>query len=523
MNVSKILTLAASHWGNRECVVEITPTKNKRRSRSYKEFNQRVNRLANALLDTGITKGDIVMTFMRNSIEWMEAYFGIIRAGAAVAPLNFRFTSEDIKHAADVTEASLIILQEDLSEVVNEVRSALPTIKHYIGIGASISDEVENYDEFIASYPATEPEPQISDDDNLGIYFTSGTTGAPKAVLLTHQNLFMVAIENFITFPPVPGGNYVAILPLYHMAAFFQWLPYLFRGGTCTLLQEFSPHDFLHTMEAEKGTEVFLVMPMLVDIVEAQTRGDINIANYDLCEWRQLNTGSQAYPRDLLLTVGQLFPNVKVNHGYGLSEGGGAATIVLEPEDIIRKCGSIGKPVAAMVEAKIVDDKGKDLSAGETGELIIKTDRMMKEYYRNPEETAKVIRDGWLYTGDIAKVDEEGYYYLVDRKKDIIISGGENVYPTEVEELILKHPKILEAAVIGVPDERFGERVMAVVKFKPNEEMTKAEFFSWSKDHLPGYKRPRQVEFGDIPRGATRKILKPELRKRYGGKKETAW
>ncbi|UCH23381.1 MAG: AMP-binding protein [Deltaproteobacteria bacterium] len=482
-----------------------------------------MNRLANALLDTGIKTGDIVMTFMRNSIEWMEAYFGIIRAGAVVAPLNFRFAREDIKYAADVTGASLLILEEDLLEVVNEIRSALPTIKHYVGTGISNRVAVQNYDEFIASYPASEPATQISDDDNLGIYFTSGTTGTPKAVLLTHQNLFMVAIENFIAFPPVPGGNYVAILPLYHMAAFFQWLPYLFRGGTCTLLQEFSPHDFLHTMAAEKGTEAFLVMPMLVDIVEAQTRGDINIANYDLSEWQQLNTGSQAYPKDLLLTVAKLFPNVKVNHGYGLSEGGGAATIVLEPGDIIRKCGSIGKPVAAMVEAKIVDDKGKELPAGKTGELIIKTDRMMKEYYRNPEETAKVIRDGWLYTGDLAKIDKDGYYYLVDRKKDIIISGGENVYPTEVEEVILKHPIILEAAVIGVPDERFGERVMAVVKLKPNQEMTKAEFLSWTKDRLPGYKRPRQVEFGDIPRGATRKILKPVLRKRYGGKKETAF
>ena len=520
MNVSRILTLAASRWGDRECVVEITPTENKRRSRSYREFNERVNKLANALLDAGIKKGDIVVTFMRNSIEWMETYFGIIRAGAVVAPLNFRFTSDDIKHVADVTEPSLIILEEELSEVVNAIGSPLPTIERYICIGKSISGKMADYEEFIASYPPTEPETQILDEDNIAVYFTSGTTGTPKAVLFTHKNLFMVAIENFITFPPVPGGNYVAILPLYHVAAFFQWLPYLFRGGTCTLLQEFSPHDFLHTMEKEKGTEVFLVMPMLFDIVEAHKRGDIDIGTCDLSSWQLLNTGSQAYPRHLLLTVSKLFPGVRVNHGYGLSEGAGAATFILEPEDLIRKCGSIGKPVAAMVEARIVDDEGKQVPPGEMGELIIKTDRMMKEYYRNPEETAKVIKDEWLYTGDVAKVDEEGYYYIVDRKKDVIISGGENVYPAEVEEVILKHPKILEAAVIGVPDERFGERVLAVVKLKPDEEMTQEDFLRWCKENFPGHRRPRQVEFGDIPRGATRKVLKPELRERYSGKKE---
>ncbi len=515
MNVSRLLTLAASRWGERECIVEITPAEGMRRSRSYREFDDRVNRLANALRDVGIKKGDVVLTFMRNSIEWMETYFGIIRAGAAVAPLNFRFTGEDIKHAADITGAPVIIFHEDLAGVVNGIRSSLPAITHYIGVGKDTGDQALGYEEFIAGYPAAGPETEILDEDNLGIYFTSGTTGTPKAVLLTHKNLFMVAVENFITFPPVAGGNYVAILPLYHMAAMFQWLPYLFRGGRCTLLQGFSPRDFLHTMEKEEATEVFLVMPMLIDIVEAQKRGDIDIADYDLGTWEQLNTGSQAYPRDLLLTVKGLFPNVEVNHGYGLSEGGGAATIVLGPEDIIRKCGSIGKPLAAMVEAKIVDDDGHDLPPGEMGELIIKTDRMMKEYYRNPEETARVIRDGWLYTGDIAKVDEEGYFYVVDRKKDVIISGGENVFPTEVEEVILRHPKVLEAAVIGVPDERFGERVMAVVKLKPGEEMTKEDFLGWCKENIPGYKRPRQVAFDDIPRGATRKILKPELRKRY--------
>jgi acyl-CoA synthetase (AMP-forming)/AMP-acid ligase II len=517
MNLSRILSLAGTQFRDRECIVEVTPSRNRRRSRSFKLFNERVNKVANALLDAGITKGDIVMTFMKNSIEWMETYFGIIRAGAVVAPLNFRFTSKDIKHVCDAARPSLLFFDDDLSEVLEPISSALTTIKKIVCVHKEAGGEMNAYEEFLAPHSKTDPGVEIRDEDNLGIYFTSGTTGVPKPVLLVHKNLFMIAIENFITFPPQHGGNYVTLLPLYHMAAFFQWLPYLFRGGKCTLLQEFNPQSFLETMEKEKATEVFLVMPMLVNIVEAQKNGNIDVAGYDLSSWDLLNTGSQPYPKDLLLAVKELLPSVRLNHGYGISEGGGAATIVLHPEDIIAKCGSIGKPVAAMVEAKIVDEQGSEVSAGDMGELIIKTDRMMKEYYENPEETAKAIRGGWLYTGDVARIDEEGYFYIVDRKKDIIISGGENVYPTEVEEVILKHPKILDAAVIGIPDSKFGERVLAVIELKTDKEMTKEEVLNWCKENFPSYKRPRQVEFGNIPRGATRKILKPELRKRYGG------
>lgn len=517
MNISRVLYWSSYRWPDRECVVEITPSKDERRSLTYKQFDQRVNKLANALVDIGIKKGDIVPIFMRNSIEWMEVYFGIIRAGAVAAPLNFRFTGTDVKHVADVTNPPLIILEDELSDVVNSIRSALPMVKEYVCVRKKPTTQMRDYEEFISSYPTTEVDVQILDEDNLGVYFTSGTTGTPKPVLFTHKNLFEVAVENFITFPPPPGGNYVSLLPLYHTATFFQWLPYLFQGGKCTLLREFSADILLRTIEKERGTEVFLVVPMVIDIIDAQKRGDISVANYDLSSWHLLDTGSQLYPRDVLQDLLHLFPSVGVNHGYGLSEGGGAQTLVLKPEDMARKCGSIGKPVA-MVEARVVDDKGKDVALGEVGELIIKTERMMKEYYQNLEDTAKVIKDGWLYTGDIAKIDGEGYFYIVDRKKDVIISGGENVYPSEIEEVLQKHSKILEAAVVGVPDERFGERVMAVVTLKPGEEMTKEELLSWCKDNFPNYKRPRQVEFGDIPRSATKKILKPELRLRYSGK-----
>jgi acyl-CoA synthetase (AMP-forming)/AMP-acid ligase II len=259
-------------------------------------------------------------------------------------------------------------------------------------------------------------------------------------------------------------------------------------------------------------------MPHCVDIISAQRTGAIDVKGYDLSSWCLINTGAQPYPPTVLREMAALFPTVGIQHGFGISEGGGATLTRLPPEEILLKPGSVGKP-SVMVDARVVDHDGKDVAPGELGEFIIRTERMMKGYYRNPEATAEAIKEGWLYTGDIARMDEEGYIYIVDRKKDVVISGGENVYPVEVENVLMTHPKILEAAVIGTPDEKWGERVTAIVKLKPGEEMTREALVAWCQDRFPSYKRPRRIEFGDLPKSPTNKILKPELRLRYGGKK----
>jgi len=454
MNISELLSWSAKRWPNRECLVEVDPERGVRKSLTYKEFDERVNMIANALINANISKGDRILHFMRNRIEWMESYFGIIRTGALVVPLNFRFTSLDLEYVIKIVDP----------------KSKL------ICIGDPVPQGMIGYENFISFSSKLKPDIKISEEDDLGIYFTSGTTGTPKPILYTHRSLYTTAVSNGFTIHISSDHNSIIYCPLYHTATFFFWLPCLFVGAKGTILLKFTPHYLLKTIEEEKGTEVNIPMPHCVDIINAQDRGEINVKNYNLNSWRIINTGAQPYSPDVLRNMATLFPNVGLQHGFGISEGGGATLTLLSPHELFKKLGSVGKP-SVLVYARIVDANGKDVMPGEKGELIIKTERMMKEYYKNPQATREAIKDGWLYTGDIATMDEEGYFYIVDRKKDVVISGGENVYPVEVENVLLTHPKILEAAVIGTPDEKWGERVTAVIKLKPGEEITKEELF----------------------------------------------
>jgi len=517
VTITDLLAWSARQWPNKECVVEFDPQTNQRKSLTYRQFDQRVNRVANALLSSGIKKGDKVLHFMRNRIEWLESYFGIIRSGALVVPLNFRFTSADVNYAAEITGPSLVFVEDDLAELLTPTHPAMSHVKKYVCIGANKIKDMEGYEGSIAALPVTDPGIKVSEEDDLGIYFTSGTTGQPKAILYTHKNLYSVAVSNGLSIPMPPQPNSVIYCPLYHTATFFFWLPCLFKGGKAILLNRFSPHYLLKTIEQERGTEVNIPMPHCVEIIAAQQTGEIQIKDYDLSSWYLINTGAQPYPTKVLHDLAELLPTVGTQHGFGISEGGGATLTRLPPDELFKKPGSVGKPVA-MVEAMVVDNEGQPVPPDQLGELVIKTERMMKEYYKNPAATAAAIKNGWLYTGDIARMDGDGYLYIVDRKKDVIISGGENIYPVEIENVLATHPKILEIAVIGTPDKKWGECVTAVVKLRPGQEMTQGELLEWCRDKFPSYKRPRRVEFGELPKSPTNKILKPALRLRYGGK-----
>jgi len=515
--ISDLLAWSARQWPDKECVVEFDPQANQRRSLTYREFDQRVNQVANALLSSGIKKGDKVVHFMRNRTEWLESYFGIIRIGALVVPLNFRFTSADVCYAAEIVEPSLVFVEDDLAELLNREHPAMRPVRKYVSIGGKSIEGMENYREFIAGRPVTPPGIRVSEEDDLGVYFTSGTTGRPKAILYTHKNLYSVAVSNGLSIPMPSQPNSVIYCPLYHTATFFFWLPCLFKGGKAILLNRFSPHYLLKTIEMERGTEVNIPMPHCIEIVAAQQTGKIQVSDYDLSSWFLVNTGAQPYPPKVLRDLVELLPTVGIQHGFGISEGGGATLTRLPPDELLKKPGSVGRPVV-MVEAMVVNSEGQPVVPGQLGELVIKTERMMKQYYKNPEATAAAIRNGWLHTGDIARMDEEGCFYIVDRKKDVIISGGENIYPVEIENILATHPKILEVAVIGTPDEKWGECVTAVVQLKSGQEMTPEELLEWCRDKFPSYKRPRRVEFGELPKSPTNKILKPALRLRYGGK-----
>jgi acyl-CoA synthetase (AMP-forming)/AMP-acid ligase II len=315
------------------------------------------------------------------------------------------------------------------------------------------------------------------------------------------------------------NDNYVFFLPLYHSGTMFLWAPFYATGATGTILREFTdPKWIMETLAEEKGTDILFVVPIAVAILNALRDGKLKLEDYDLSAWRYLEIGAQPVPFDVMKKLVETFP-VGVSNIYGITEGGGGGLFNLYPEDVLRKPGSIGKPTFG-VEGKIVDIKGDELPPGEVGELVFSTPRMMKGYFKNEEMTREGLKDGWLYTGDLLQTDEEGFFYIVDRKKDMITSGGENIFPVEIEDALMEHPKIDDVACIGHPDERLVEVVMAIVQLKEGETMTEEEMLEFGKTKLAKYKLPRKVLFDNVMRNPTGKLMKPQMREKYTGRKE---
>ena len=519
MNISEILARNAELYPDEVSLVELNPAEGLRREVTWKEFDQRANRVANALIDRGIKKGDKVVYLMRNSINWLEVYFGIIRTGAWVAPLNFRFTSREIKYCADIAKARVMILGEEFRDRVESIRSQLPAIESYIYVGQNSPEGMEPFEDVI-SKSSSEPVPIVLNaDDECGLYFTSGTTGAPKPILLTHKNMEAAAVAERAHHHQEHDDVFILIPPLYHCGAKMHWFGSLLAGGRAVLLTGVDPASIFETIERERGTIVWLLVPWVQDILGDLDRGDLKKEDYDLDRLRLMHIGAQPVPPQLIKRWKSYFPAVQYDTNYGLSEASGPGCVHLGVENE-HKVGAIGKAGFGW-KTRIVDENGQDVPRGEAGELIVKGDGIMKEYYLNPEKTLEAIRDGWLYTGDMVREGDEGFIYIVDRKKDVIICGGENIYPVEVEEVIGSHPKIHDVAIIGLPDERLGEIIAAVVKVKAGEELTRKEVNEFCVLQLPKYKRPRQVFLGEVPRNPAGRIEKPKLREKYAGIKES--
>lgn len=515
MTIAEMLARNARMYSNDLALIELAPGRKLRRVITWKEFDERANRVAHALMARGIRKGDRVLHLMVNSINWLVAYFGIIRTGAWVVPLSFRFTERDIKYCANIAEPKGMILGEEFAERVEAVRSQLPTIGHYLFDGPDPPEGMEAFDEVLAT---SSPEPvsvDLRDEDECGLYFTSGTTGDPKPILLTHKNMECAAITENVHHRQQREDNFILIPPLYHTGAKMHWFGSLIVGGRATLLLEFSPRNLFETVQEERGTIVFLLVPWLQDILRALDSGELRKRDYDLSCWRLMHMGAQPIPPSLVKRWKEYFPNMQYDTNYGLSEATGPGCVHLGVENE-HKLGAIGKP-GFNWEARIVDEEGRDVPLGEAGELIVRGNGVMKGYYKNPRLTAEVIRDGWLYTGDIARKDEDGFIYIVDRKKDVIISGGENIYPVEVEEILQSHPKVKDVGVIGLPDERLGEVVTAVIEPKSGESLSEEEIRAFCEQMLPRYKRPRLIIFDKVLRNPTGKIEKPKMREKYSG------
>lgn len=515
MNISEMLARNARMYPEEVALIELVPSKGFRKEITWREFDDRVNRLANALMERGIGRDDTVIHLMRNSINWLIAYFGIIRTGAWATPLNFRFTGEDIRYCTEIAESRMMILGPDFVERVESVRAQLGSIKHYILDGQNGTSDMEDLEHVIASAKADPPSVELTADDECGLYFTSGTTGPPKPILLIHKNMECAAITEHVHHFQTHDDNFILMPPLYHTGAKMHWFGSLLVGGKAVLLNEISPQCILQTVHDEKGTIVWLLVPWVHDILTVLDRGELCLADYDLSRWRLMHIGAQPVPPSLVRHWREYFPNMQYDTNYGLTESTGPGCVHLGIGNE-HKIEAIGKP-GYNWQARIVDDEGKEVPPGEVGELIVKGDGVMKEYYKNPEKTAQTIKDGWLYTGDMAKIDEDGFMYIVDRRKDTIISGGENVYPVEIENVLQSYPGVQDAAVIGTPDERLGEMVTAVIEPAPGMELSEEKIASFCGENLQRYKRPRRIIFGKVPRNLTGKIEKSRLREMYGG------
>ncbi len=519
MNISDMLSRNAKLYPDETALIELLPSRNFRKEITWKEFDDRANRIANALVKMGVKKDDKVIHLMRNSINWLEAYFGIIRTGAWVVPLSFRFTTKDIKYCADIAEAKVMILSNEFVERVEPIRSQLTTIKDYIYVGDNTPSYMESLESLISKSSSASLNVELKPEDECGLYFTSGTTGAPKPILLTHLNMETAAIVENAHHYQKHGDVFIILPPFYHCGAKMHWFGNLIVGARGVILNEISPQFIFETVSKERGTIVWLLVPWVQDILGAIERGELKRESYDLSTWRLMHIGAQPVPPQLVKHWKQYFPDMQYDTNYGLSEATGPGCVHLGIGNEY-KVGAIGKAGLGW-RTRIVDENGKDVPSGQVGELLVKGDGVMKEYYKNPQKTAETIKDGWLYTGDMVREDSDGFIFVVDRKKDVIISGGENIYPVEIEEILRGHPKVHDVGVIGFPDERLVEVVAAIVQVKPGVAATRRELNEFCEQNLPKYKRPRHIIFDNVPRSPTGKIEKPKMREKYTGVKES--
>jgi acyl-CoA synthetase (AMP-forming)/AMP-acid ligase II len=512
--IVEMLERNALKYPDDTALIELRPSKNYSKTITWREFNDSANKIANYLMARGIQRDDKVIHWMRNSITWLIAYFGIIKTGAWAVPLNYRFNAQDFKFCTDIAEARAMIFEDEFTGVVQEIKP--PTVEDYIYIGPNLPKGMEQYEDILKNSGAESVNVNLTPEDECGLYFTSGTTGSPKPVLLTHKNMTFAAKTEHAHHHQTKKDNFILLPPLYHTGAKMHWFGSLVSGSKATILTEFNPKNVLDTVSKEKGTIVWLLVPWVHDILVALDNGELKLSDYNLKSWRLMHIGAQPVPSRLVIHWREYYPDMQYDNNYGLSESTGPGAVHLGIENAF-KDGAVGK-VGNGWELKIVhSDDNRNIPPWMVGELCIKGDGVMKEYYKNPELTAKTIENGWLRTGDMARIDNEGYVFLVDRKKDVIIVGGENIYPNELENAIHNHPKVYDVAVIGIADDRLGEVAGAVIDPKPGENLTEDEMKAFVEKVLPHYKRPRKYFFDRVPRNATGKIEKPKLRLKYGG------
>jgi len=536
MPVMEYLERNARLYPNEIALVELNPDEKDTRRTTWKEyeliesnrfapyrreitwavFDEKANRMANMLISRGVKKGDKVAIIMYNCLEWLPIYFGVLKTGAIAVPFNFRYDAEEILYCAELAEVDVIVFGPEFIGRMEINADRLSKGRLLIFVGDNCPQYAESYRELVADCSSIAPERDITDDDFGAIYFSSGTTGFPKAILHKHQSLTQAAEMEQIHHSTGRDDTFLCIPPLYHTGAKFHWMGSLVAGSKAVLLKGTKPATILSAISSERCTIAWLLVPWAQDILDTLDRGDLKLEDFHLSQWRLMHIGAQPVPPTLIKRWKEYFPNHDYDTNYGLSESTGPGCVHLGCENI-HKVGAIGIP-GYRWECKIVDENDNIVKQGEVGELCVKGPGVMTCYYNNPQATAECLKDGWLYTGDVAIQDEDGFYFLVDRKKDVIVSGGENIYPVQIEDFIRKNNKVKDVAVIGIPDARLGEVTAAAIEIKEGMTCTEEEINEFCLG-MPRYKRPRVIYFEEIPRNATGKIEKPALRKRHGADK----
>ena len=502
----------AATWRELNLIASAHPDAPYRRELSWRDFDSRANRFANLLLSRGIKRGTKVAILLMNCLEWLPIYFGILKAGCIAVPMNFRYSSDEIKYCLDLADAEVLVFGPEFVSRMNPIADSIPQVKTLFFVGHHHPAYAEDCMKLTGYCSSSAPPVLLEDTDDAAIYFSSGTTGFPKAILHDHRSLVSSCRTEQRHHSQSRDDVFLCIPPLYHTGAKMHWFGSLLSGSKAVLLRGVKPEWILRAVTEEKCTIVWLLVPWAQDLLDAIESGQINLDDYYLDQWRLMHIGAQPVPPSLINRWKNIFPNHQYDTNYGLSESIGPGCVHLGVENI-HKVGAIGKP-GYLWKAKIVDEQGNPVQQGEVGELAVYGPGVMKCYYKNPEASAEVLHDRWLYTGDMAREDEDGFIYLVDRKKDVVISGGENIYPVQIEDFLRAHDKIKDVAVIGLPDPRLGEITAAIIEIKDGQTCTEDEINAFCES-LPRYKRPKKIFFEPVPRNPTGKIEKPVLRERY--------
>jgi len=512
LNLGQILKVNAKKFPRTVAV------KDRERGLTYPQLNRRVNKLAHSLLALGLQKGDKAAVLLENSIEIVEAYLATAKTGIVIVPINFRLISPDVEYIADNADAKAFIVHDEFVETVDPIRPQLTQIppENYIVVGQP-RPGYRPYEEFIAASPESEPECEVLPEDTWILIYTSGTTGKPKGVVRTHESHLAFYLINAIDFGFNEHDVCMNIMPLCHINSTFFTFTFIYIGGSVYIhpARSFRAEEILELVAREKITFISLI-PTHYNLILSVSP---DARQYDRSSIRKLLCSSAPVRKSMKLAIMEFFPGVELYEAYGSTEAG--IVTVLKPEYQMKKLGSIGFESLGTELVKILDAEQNEVAVGQVGELYSRGPMLFKEYYKLPEKTTSAFHQGWFSAGDMAQKDEEGFFHIVDRKDNMIITGGEHVYPSEVEDVVSSHECVFDCAVVGLPDDKWGEKVAAVVITRPGVDPTRItakDIMECCREKLAGHKRPKEVIFisqDEMPRTPTGKILHRKLRERY--------